>query len=496
MGRFRVAIDDEINDDDDADEHERGEDRNNYFQAQHVYSSSGEEEEEEDQSDNHWGPLVQYRRHNPQNGGDNHGEDEMEVVLPSERHRIRPPRVTVRAMRRRTRGRDEDGTALEEYQPYDYDDPPPKARSLWVQVFWIALVAHLLARYGPVAPPREANSDSWEDFWVREITGLWRTTKLIGFTVPRYVTQWIVTGVYEDVRYYYHQYREYSEQRGAQRHWANCSLTVPTGDWNLQYQHEASDVYRIVGQSRAVEVTLQALDAWSQTQPLLLYLGGSRGVGKLELARQISERVFSHCMASFKQETLWQKKSSPVLVLQGRDFAVSAAGQGKIENEEANEGTAEDSSFSSTPQSSSRVMRVELYEAILRHVQTYTQGSVVVLKHVEDLPEGLLAKLVLDLTTTGPLHNHHLEKADNHDPPSLVARLQESCKRTIFAMTSNVGSKTIASSIRHYEGIDQIPPLELDLLMMHELDTTFISDDESKSTKISSAPLEIGSVSN
>jgi len=515
MGRFRIStIDDNENESEHDDTLDSNRRNNNYFRSHHVYSSSSDEDNEKSGI---WSPtnnvLMQLTRHCPQNENYN----EMDESGRARAGYLNIPSVTIRKQRREeeppsamnacasSSSSDNNNVRHDQrnlhYYEYPYNDTPPRPRSIWFRVILMAFVAHLLARYGPVAPPRETGELSWEDFWVRELRGLWRTTKLVGWTVPKYVAEWVAVGVWDDVRYYYGKYQTYRLEQADLALWANCSLNIPE-EWHLFDDNvdNNNQLYRIVGQHRAVQVTTQALDAWERSAPLLLYFAGSRGVGKTELARQISRRVFGNCNSTNyhdeRDDHLFKGSGSPVLILQGRDYlgdtemvspptAVHeddfdlAAGE-KNHQDETNDRPA--TSIAGNGRAATRSIRLQFYETIIRHAERHPNGTVVILRHAEDIADGLFATFVQDLTQP----SRHISTQDrldhqrNHDGStpslSLASRLQQACRKTIIMVTSNVGSRTIANSIRGYGG-SNVPPLELDLMLMHEMDTHFVVDE-------------------
>ena len=545
MGRFRVQSVYDEDDDEDND-------------AMHI------QQENEDEVSGIWkGALIQMTHHCPQNPSHENINNGMDVPSPRSEGTMTftPPSVSIRRPRRPWDNSDDSGDNSQAvaFHPtnyhYQYDyPPPPKPWLSWRNIIMFAVMAHLVARYGPAAPPPAADSESWEDFWVRELRGLWRTTKLVGYTVPKYVTEWVVVGLWDDAQYYYERYQSYNSVQKELEFWSNCSLQIPThsdndDDWNLEYT--VTDIsmdqidpnnkyYQIVGQSRAIQTTTQALDAWAQSSPLLLYFAGSRGVGKLELARQIGQRLFGHCeqkdndgrgeddensstddgRISETPHDLFSSVGSPVLLLHGRDFSARLALEDttydageilEILSDEADESAQTrrtmDSATAAKPHAgvSTRTFRLELYETLLRHTQQHPNGTVVILQHAEEAVEGLIVSLVHDLTNPSR-HVSTLDRANNYPnagddgqpQQSLASRLQKACRKTVFILTSNIGSKTIASSIRSYGGISNIPPLELDLMLMHELDTHYSADQQNEGTSSSTqrrpSNVEVGSV--
>ena len=116
----------------------------------------------------------------------------------------------------------------------------------------------------------------------------------------------------------------------------------------------------------------------------------------------------------------------------------------------------------SKQRSALRAVKVQLYETILRHAEWHPNGTVVILQHAEESSEGLLATLIQDLTqpsrhistTQDRVDGQQHYSVDNDNSPipqSLASRLQQACRRTVFIVTSHVGSRTIASSIRSFK---------------------------------------------
>ena len=601
MGRFWVSA---ATDDDDGDhsDDDTTTAASNTGQSRHAQHCDHDGDDQDDEASGIWkherwqGPLVQMTAHSPQNNS--HGMDfpssadaDRQFHFPGSLPSVALPRRRQVVLQRPQNSSSEedddedyDDQALEEYEhhqqqldhPYEYpyQQHPPKPTFSWFRIFLFAMVAHLLARYGPVAPPpdpavvggdaqQQQQHTTWEIFWVQELRGLWRSTKLLGYTMPKYVLEWVATGVWDDLQ---EAYRSFSQQRQreAEYHtlWANCSLQLPPFDtttttnnnnkdsWDLEYieedvtddtkrnQGDTAFRYRLVGQASAVHTTTQALDAWEQSAPLLLFFAGSMGTGKLELAHQISRRVFGHCcdkdvinesgdiIDNYCHEKLLQSgSSSPVLALQGRDFGTkehsedshekdideSSDGQGGEDEMDKSMGNTADEA--SKQRSTLRAVKVQLYETILRHTEWHPNGTVVILQHPEESAEGLLATLIQDLTqpsrhistTQDRVDGHQQYSTDNGNSPipqSLASRLQQACRRTVFMVTSHVGSRTIASSIRSYGSIDSIPPLELDIMLMHELDTQYVVTPPSfEASQSSSTPkrrrtpvVEVGSV--
>jgi hypothetical protein len=491
MGRFRIPADDEHREE-------------QHFQAQHVYSSSDDDDDKEEPGGFWRGPLVPLAPRCPQN---NASANDMPVPESEQTYGgspIQPPSVAIHRTSKRdinnidyNGNNDTDDFGLQpHYYEYEQQPPPPPRPSPWFRMCMIAIVAHLLARYGPVAPPPDASRDSWEDFWVQELRGLWRSAKLFGYTVPKYVVEWVVVGLYDDAQSVFHRYQTYQHERARLEYWRDCAIRIPD-KWNLEgtFNNDVNEntlknnYLPIVGQPLAVQVTTEAIDAWTQTAPLLLYFAGDRGVGKLELARQVTQRIFGHCADEIDE--LFQP-SGPIMMLQGRDFAAHQGDQ-SIDAEL----THDRSSISAR----TRAIRVQLYESIIRQAHSHPNGTAVILQHVEDLPDGLLASMVQDLTNpsrhASSPEEWYSDSTATVAHQSLASRLQEACAKVMFVMTSTVGSKTIMQSRQRYGGADSVQPRELDLTLMHEIDMKFATSISSASNQKqrSTNSLDVGSVS-
>jgi DNA polymerase III delta prime subunit len=526
MGRFRVPAEDEYREEE------------NHFQAQHFYSSDDDEKEE---PGGHWrGAIVPLSSHCPQNNDDDkpvlHHRQSEETFWGGSS--IQPPNVAISS--RSSPNRETISNTNHEHglQPHYYEyqqppPPPPRTSPLWLRIFWVALLAHLVARYGPVAPPpgdaATRDDSSWEDFWVQEIRQLWRSVKLIGYTTPKYVAEWVVVGLYDDAHSWYHRYQHYQQERVRLEYWRHCVLEIPD-QWNLEeaslpffhdesndenHRRTASRDYQlpIVGQPLAVQATTQAIDAWTQTSPLLLYFAGDRGVGKLELARQVSQRIFGHCCTNENKtiDELFQA-SGPIMMLQGRDFAlhqdddeIMAPGDAGEFTKNNHNGGSSSSSISILSARTTRAIRVQLYESIIRQAESHPNGTVVILQQVEDLADGLLAAIVQALTNPSRYAASPEEQVGYRDGTatdahqSLASRLQEACSKVLFIMTSTVGSKTIAHSRQRYHGgAATVQARELDLALMHEIDMKFATSTTSNANnpkQRSTKRIDVGSVS-
>jgi hypothetical protein len=168
--------------------------------------------------------------------------------------------------------------------PFDcYYLPHQQHRKIyfWWWVALAAIVAHVVARYGPPAPPKQDDQHdlNWGEFLELEWNRLYKALVSLLSTIP-YVGRWCWQGLYEDVVELFQP--------------TPCAMLLP----------ESLDWISLVGQPVAKAVLSEALDAWDRIGPLLLLHSGTIGVGKLELAKQIGKVVFQHCTSDPQAEAL------------------------------------------------------------------------------------------------------------------------------------------------------------------------------------------------
>lgn len=171
---------------------------------------------------------------------------------------------------------------LERYAPsedrlntyYYFHVPVQKRRiSVWWWIVGAIVLAHVVARYGPPAPP--SKDLCWEDFFMEEGTRLFQSLVALGSVVP-HVWSWCALGIQQEV---WSLYEDWTRP-------PPCPLVLRSSQWHL------------VGQPKAVSIVSDALDAWDQQKPLFLLLTGTVGVGKFELAMQVANHVFGDCSDS------------------------------------------------------------------------------------------------------------------------------------------------------------------------------------------------------
>lgn len=156
--------------------------------------------------------------------------------------------------------------------------PLPQKKHGRISLWWIALgaviLAHIISRYGPPAPPPSTSaihSLGWQEFFLQEGTRLCKSLITLGSVIP-HVWHWCIHGIRQEMEQVVDEWTRF----------APCPIVMSSKDWHSS----------IVGQSRAVSIVADALDAWNQQSPLFLLLTGTVGTGKLRLARQIAQHVF------------------------------------------------------------------------------------------------------------------------------------------------------------------------------------------------------------
>lgn len=164
------------------------------------------------------------------------------------------------------------------YVYYHPQQPKQKRISIWWWIVAVVVIAHIVARFGPPAPPphsHETISSSWHDFFRKEGTKLVQSLTTLGSVIP-HVWHWCVQGIRQEVEYLYDEWTRAPP----------CPIVMN----NDKQQH-----WNIVGQPRAVTIVSDALDGWDQESSLFILLTGTVGVGKRELAKQVATYVFNDC---------------------------------------------------------------------------------------------------------------------------------------------------------------------------------------------------------
>jgi DNA polymerase III delta prime subunit len=164
---------------------------------------------------------------------------------------------------------------LHPYFHYHVPDHKQKRKiSAWWWIVGAIVVAHVVARYGPPAPPSN-DEVGWEDFFIEEGTRLFQSLVALGSVIP-HVWSWCAFSIQQEVASCYEEWKRP----------APCPFL----------RHDKSSLqWYLVEQPKAVSAVADALDAWDQVKPLFLLLTGTVGVGKLELAMQVSFHLFGDC---------------------------------------------------------------------------------------------------------------------------------------------------------------------------------------------------------
>lgn len=180
---------------------------------------------------------------------------------------------------------------------YYTHEPPPQIEqplkqriSYWWWIAAVVVIAHVVQRYGPPAPPPASTIQSWQDFFREEGERLLQSLKTFASVIP-HVWYWCIQGIRHEVEILYEEWTSMKTLSSV------CPMLLSD---NTDFE------WQIVGQSRAVSIVENALTTWDQASPLFLLLAGSVGVGKRELALQVSSNLFGDC-------------SDAVLELDGQD---------------------------------------------------------------------------------------------------------------------------------------------------------------------------------
>jgi hypothetical protein len=164
---------------------------------------------------------------------------------------------------------------------YHYHVPDHKQQrkiSAWWWIVGAIVVSHVVARYGPPAPPSNNSELSWEDFFIEEGTRLFQSLVALGSIIP-HVWSWCAVGIQQEVGSYYEEWKR-----------------PPPCPFLRDYEN--SPQWHLLEQPKAVSIVADALDAWDREKPLFLLLTGTVGVGKFELAMQVAFHLFGDCKDS------------------------------------------------------------------------------------------------------------------------------------------------------------------------------------------------------
>lgn len=275
----------------------------------------------------------------------------------------------------------------------------------FVLTLLIAVVSWFF-RDGPPGPPMIHSGTSppelhsWQSFLDKHRSQLWESSTALVYHTPLHILRWWLACTAADVADLW-QWMTHADEPG-------CSLTLPE---DLDATRRALQEH-LIGQSLAVNVVSDALEAWAlektQQSPLLLYLTGYPGTGKATLARLLAGRVlFQGC------------PQPPVLWLNGADFSPDRAPDGLS-------------------------LRRQLEHWIVRHVHQHAEGSMIVLENVEHMDPLIFTWLVDQLANEQAL--------DGESPRQPLSRLREKCRQTIFVFTSpSIGNKAISRALRRQE---------------------------------------------
>jgi hypothetical protein len=165
-----------------------------------------------------------------------------------------------------------DGTPM--MVPYNAHTTDGRSSSKRSWTFWvvvIAILAQLIRWYGPPAPPSE-RIETWHEFGIREGGRFFQSSMALISVIP-HVSLWISKELHAEVTDYLRPER--------------CSM-VEIIPQNIQSTLQ----HHIVGQSRAIDIVLESLNAWKyQEKALILIFAGTIGVGKITLAQELADQL-------------------------------------------------------------------------------------------------------------------------------------------------------------------------------------------------------------
>ena len=372
------------------------------------------------------------------------------------------------------------GTTIQENHYHIYYTPPPeyyddgpsssccgrwicRIVTSWWFVAIMALSFQVVYNYGPpVAPPRQSVASAggtaeivlWKEFWDNQLDAVKNLIKTWGHELPVHVSSWCWQGLRDDLltqfnREHLIQPNPLDENGGEQSHSLNHCM------WESQlFRPHASGTNKglmlhrnrlketllasVFGQDLAVDMIDQTITSrrnLRSVSPILLYLTGASYVGKTHLAKALSLALFNpqskihdgNIKCKFDQIG---DNRSPILTLHSKDISKADNGEKSIDQ-------------------------------ILKHIQITSPifgGSAVIITHVEELPPGVVNKIISRLASSVGLADS--ASSATADYPNLLV-----------VFTSNVASRVIQKSIQRYGGVDHIPSLELQAFLSHHVDT-------------------------
>lgn len=288
---------------------------------------------------------------------------------------------------------------------------------LWNMSIAVILVGWLFQRYLPPAPPPaliHIFSDSidetvptWTEFLSHHSSHLIHSFVTLTVQVPLHVSQWFLLTLSTDFHLVYERYREHS---------SNCRLRDKPVDSTTVLKNFIS------GQNTAIRIVADTVETWqlgSKRSPLLLLFTGFPNTGKTTMAYSLMEHVL------LEDQKPCSDPLKRILVVQGQEFSESVAQSDLLMNQ------------------------------IVRHVNTYSSGSMVLIQQIEDMAPDLFEWFVRTLFVIS---------SDTSSVNDLYeSRWSDCCPNTVFIFSSNtVGRNSIARALRQGN--------------MHHTDAVFLAD--------------------
>jgi hypothetical protein len=278
---------------------------------------------------------------------------------------------------------------------------------------------------------RAGGGASWKDYAWAHSAQLIQSFSALFLQTPRHVASWWWRAIYTDVQIWFEQHHPCSKEQCSLHHYDNVLSLLRTS---------------LVGQDQAIEVVSNALDTWlrskwqfsvptgdktsTRNRPLLLFFTGFYSVGKTTLTKALVRRALFPKDCSNPQRSL--------LELSGGDF-----------------GGNDDQD----------VLRAELMRRIVRHVQKYSKGSVVIIQDIQEMQPSLFCWLVKTLSEP-------MEQPLADTTTHIYGDISVECANAIFVFTSSaIGRNAIARVLRQTGGNMLLASLSADLV--HEVDRYF-----------------------
>jgi hypothetical protein len=216
-------------------------------------------------------------------------EDEQQQQQQQQQERsLTPTTTTSTALWTRSPATTHGGVTPVQHHYHVYVPPPSRQSSYcgrffnWWFLVWIILVSHFIQRYGPPAPPPTIpQHNTWTDLFQHQYQVLSDLVKTWGHELPAHVSYWCWQGIRDDLHHTILPFFSFS------KNYEKCPWIIPTSPTSIQRQ--------VVGQEIAVERVFHAIQGWKQEAPLLLYLTGRTGVGKLHLIKTLAHTFFRGC---------------------------------------------------------------------------------------------------------------------------------------------------------------------------------------------------------